>query len=658
MKEITLTVDGKQVKGKEGDTILDVCQANDIDVPTLCHLKGLSNVGACRMCVVDIEGERRINPSCTYPARDGLVVQTKTETLERYRRLMLELMFTERNHFCMFCERSSDCDLQKMAYRYQMDNVRYPYTFPSQPLDPSTDSVAIDHNRCILCGRCVRICAEIEANHTLDFSRRGWKTVVAADLGQPLAESSCTLCGACMQVCPTGAIFSKLSIYKGKPIECEEIATICPICGVGCEMSVLIKDNNVILIRAPEPTKPRGSLCREGRFGLIRDGRLRVTSPLLRDRNGRLRESAMAAAMAAAAARLKEIGKGLGGVVSPRLPGETLLLFDNFMRDVIGSDWIDTSDGKGYRVIAEGIKQFHGKRKGLDIECTTEEILEADCILLVGADPLKTHPVAAALIRRAMDERKAKLIVINTDRDVFPLWSTLWLKPRAGTEGAVLSSLSKSIIDNGLVKTKKTPAELIQSQRRYWTEEAGESTSVDPSEIDAAAKMYGQAKSAVIIYGQGLLDRDDPNLVTLLLNLADLTANHSESHLRVISLKPYSNSRGAWDLGIADKEIPRDKVNGLYLLLGDEQENDSLLRWLRGTDFLMVQASYQSAITSMADIVLPSPTWAEREPGEYISMDGTIFESQAVLQPAKGLLQDREILVGLSRKLGHTLTPR
>src|SRR4030042_3269147 len=327
MNEITLTIDGKEVKGKAVDTVLDLCQANDIDVPTLCHLKGLSNVGACRMCVVDIEGERRINPSCTYPARDGLVVRTKTETLERYRRLMLELMFKERNHFCMFCERSGDCDLQKMAYRYQMDNVRYPYTFPSQPLDPSTDSVAIDHNRCILCGRCVRICAEIEANHTLDFSRRGWKTVVAADLGQPLAESSCTLCGACMQVCPTGAIFSKLSIYKGKPTDCDETVTICPICGVGCELSVLIKDNNVILIRAPEPTELKGSLCREGRFGLIRDGRLRVTSPLLRDRHGRLRESAMVASMAAAAARAKETGKCLGGGGSPRLPGATLLFF-------------------------------------------------------------------------------------------------------------------------------------------------------------------------------------------------------------------------------------------------------------------------------------------------------------------------------------------
>ncbi|GAI86907.1 unnamed protein product, partial [marine sediment metagenome] len=144
MSKITLTINGKQVKGKEGDTVLEICQANGIDVPTLCHLEGLSDVGACRMCVVEIERERNPVPACTYPARDGLVVETNTERLEKYRRLILELIFTERNHFCMFCEQSGDCELQKLAYRYQMDNVRYPYTFPSLPVDSLSDYLVID----------------------------------------------------------------------------------------------------------------------------------------------------------------------------------------------------------------------------------------------------------------------------------------------------------------------------------------------------------------------------------------------------------------------------------------------------------------------------------------------------------------------------------
>ncbi|HWR69443.1 MAG TPA: 2Fe-2S iron-sulfur cluster-binding protein, partial [Dehalococcoidia bacterium] len=390
MKEISLTIDGKKVTGHEGDTVLDVCRKNGIDVPTLCEFKGLTNVGACRMCVVDIEGERRINPSCTYPARDGLVVHTKTEKVEKYRRLILELMFTEKNHYCMYCEKSGDCELQAMGYRYQMDNVRYPYTTPATAVDSLSEYIAIDHGRCILCGRCVRVCGEIEANHTLDFAKRGWKTVVAADLAQSLGGSSCTQCGACLQVCPTGAIFSKLSLYKTKMKECQQVKTTCPICGVGCELTVLVKDNNIVTIEAPQLTDVKGPLCRMGRFGLLADGHKRITSPMIRDKEGKLKECSLDEALEAAGGRMKKLGKNFTGVVSSRLPSETISLFCKFMKQAVGSNRVDTMGGEACRVIAEGTKAFNKKSEGPEIECTMDEILKADCILLVGADPLKT----------------------------------------------------------------------------------------------------------------------------------------------------------------------------------------------------------------------------------------------------------------------------
>lgn len=168
MQEITLTINGQSVKGKSGDTVLSVCRTNGIDIPTLCHLEGLADVGACRLCVVEIQTEKKPVPACNYPARDGLVVKTNTPQIERYRKQVLELLFAERNHFCMFCESSGDCELQKMAYRYQMDNDRFQSLFPKLPLDTLSKFLAIDHNRCILCGRCVRACKEVAALRTLD----------------------------------------------------------------------------------------------------------------------------------------------------------------------------------------------------------------------------------------------------------------------------------------------------------------------------------------------------------------------------------------------------------------------------------------------------------------------------------------------------------
>ena len=654
MNEITLTINDRQVKGKGGDTVLEVCQANGIDVPTLCHLDGLTDVGACRMCVVEIEKERRPVPACTYPARDGLVVKTNTEQLEKYRRQILELIFTEHNHFCMFCEKSGDCELQQLAYRYQMDNVRYPYTFPSLSVDSLSDYLVIDHNRCILCGRCIRACNEVAASHTLDFSQRGWKTLVTADLEQPLGESACLLCGACVQACPTGAIFNKINLYKGKPDECQQINTVCPDCGVGCELNVLVKDNNLVRIEAPTLSGSKGALCRMGRFGLLEPTPPRITSPLVRNKQGELEECTLDKAAQVIAERLAEANGSFAGMISTRIPVETLSLFHKLVSEVIGSDSIDTLDGASYRIISEGIRKFQNNRVGLDIECPIEDILEADCIIVIGADPERTNPIVSTLVRRAVSQQKAKLIVINPSRDVFPLWSDLWLKPNVDSEGTLLNGLAKILIDKGLATPEKAGADFIQSLSQYGTNEVVSTTGLEKERLELAAEMYGQAERGVIIYGEELLKKNDASSITTMLHLASITGNQVGDKLRVISLKPGANSRGAWELGLA-KGIKQDKPKGLYLFLADEPESEELLHWLRGVDFLVAQASYHSPVVFMADVVLPSLIWAERE-GKYVTMDGRILELKRVLKPKDGLPQDREVLIEISKKLGYKLS--
>jgi len=653
MEEITLKINDRQVKGKEGDTVLAVCRANDIYVPTLCHLEGLSDVGACRMCMVEVEGERKPVPACTYPVRNGLVVKTHTEALEKHRRLILELIFTERNHFCMFCEQSGDCELQELAYRYQMDNIRYPYTNPRLPVDSLNDYLVIDHNRCVLCGRCVRACSEVVGIHTLDFGKRGWKTTISADLEQPLGESSCISCGACAQACPTGAIFSKLSLYKGKTSECQQVATVCPLCSVGCELNVLVKDGNLVRIEAPSLEGPRAPLCDRGRFGLLYDERPRITSPLVRDKRGELKERSIGEAIDLATMKLRELKGSIAGIISTRYSNETLSLFHKFMHDVMGSDNIDTLDGKKYRIITEGIRCFRDDGAGLDIECSIEGVLQADCIVVAGADPQRTHPVVGCLIRRAVSQEGAKLIVINSARDVFPLWSNLWLRPEVGSEQILFEGLTKILMDKGLTRRENTPAELAAVLSDCALDEVDRITGVEIRDLEAAVNMYGEAKRGIIIYGDELLDRNAPALVNSLLRLASLTGNQIDEKLGVISLKPYTNSRGGWELGIAAGEIQADNVRGAYLVLDDEQLDEKLVEQLKSLDFIVVQASYQSSATSVADIVLPSPIWSERQGGEYVSLDGRTGKSQQLLQPRKGMLQFEEVLARLTKNLGH-----
>jgi formate dehydrogenase major subunit len=634
-KEITLTINGTKVKGKEGDTVLEVCRANNIYVPTLCFLEGLSTIGACRLCVVEIEGERRINPSCTYPARDGLVVKTHTPNLEKYRRLILELIFTERNHYCFFCAASGDCELQAQAYRYQMDHARYPYTFPALPTDTLNDFLVIDHNRCILCGRCVRVCAEVVGDHTLDFSRRGWRTLVVADLNQSLGQSSCISCGACQQACPTGAIFSKVSAYRGRTSEGKVTRSACSLCGVGCETDVLVKNNNIVRIDGANLTGLKGQLCLMGRFQQVYSETPRVTTPLIRNKKGNLEPASWEAASKLINDKIKDYkarqGAGsIAGLVSSLCPSETLEAFNKFMRNTVGTNNIDTLDGSSYRTIVEGISAFSKNGKGLEIESPLEAILDADCVLVVGSNPLESHPVAGCYILRAKSEKKASIIVVDSRSNTFGFRADAWLRPNAGSEEALLSALA------GLVAKKAAPLTKVV-----------EATGLDKDTIQKAAAMLSAAKNPVVIYGDGVFSAKNPKLVALVLDLAKLANPDS---LKVISLKPRGNSRGAWELGIASQNgMAKAKPKMVYVLMSDDTfETGDWAAPVDQAEFVVVQASYSSPLTECADVVLPSPIWAERK-GKYVSLDGKVSNSHKVVEAPSDIKDDVEVIAKLAK---------
>jgi bidirectional [NiFe] hydrogenase diaphorase subunit len=206
----TLEVDGKMITALEGQTIFSAAWDSGIHIPRLCHLGGLSDVGACRLCLVEIEGQKRLQPSCMTKVAEDMVVRTNTPALRAHRRLIVELLLAERNHVCSVCVLNGACELQDLAAQLGVDHVRLLPQYPSLDVDLSHDRFGLDHNRCILCTRCVRVCDEVEGAHTWDVAGRGKNSRVITDLGDPWGESaSCTSCGKCVQVCPTGALFSK-----------------------------------------------------------------------------------------------------------------------------------------------------------------------------------------------------------------------------------------------------------------------------------------------------------------------------------------------------------------------------------------------------------------------------------------------------------------
>ncbi len=217
MEVKTLKIDEQEVSARRGQTILEVAREYGIYIPTLCHLDGLSDVGACRMCLVEIKGSNKLVPACVATVSEGMEVSTNTERLQKIRRTILELLFTERNHICSVCVASGHCELQSLAQDLGLTHVRLPYRNPKLPVGASHELFTADHNRCILCTRCVRVCAEVEGAHVWDVMGRGIDCLVITDLHEGWGASSCTSCGKCVEVCPTGALVNKSKIGSGHP---------------------------------------------------------------------------------------------------------------------------------------------------------------------------------------------------------------------------------------------------------------------------------------------------------------------------------------------------------------------------------------------------------------------------------------------------------
>jgi len=702
MNEISLTIDGRQVKGEEGDTILDVCKANGIYVPTLCHKDGLSDVGACRMCVVEIERERRVMPACTYPARSGLVVKTHTERLERYRRLILELILSEHEHNCLVCERNGNCELQNLVYQYGIDKISLPINKLVEPVDDSSEVILRDPNKCILCGRCVRACAEIAGQEILSFADRGSKTIIVADLNWPLAHSGCVSCGACIQACPTGALTEKLARFQGRSWEFRKVQTTCPYCGVGCQIELNIKDNRIVKIYGVEGgSDNKGNLCVKGRFGFDYVHHPdRLTTPLIK-RNGKFEEASWDEALDLIATRFKELkdkygSDALAGFSSAKCTNEENYLFQKFVRTCFGTNNVDHCARLCHAPTVSGLVQTFGSGAMTN---SINEIGDAACILAIGTNTTENHPVIGREVKRAVDNG-AKLIVANPREINLCHFASLWLQHKPGTDVALLMGMMRVIVDEGLldlvfIEERCENFDAFKQALNDFDLDFVESvTGVPRDKVVEAARMFAVNSPATILYAMGITQSSHGHdNVMATANLAMLTGNVGKRSTGVNPLRGQNNVQGACDMGalpnvypgyqaVADPAIRgkfetawgcslpaspgltliemleaayRKEIKALYLVGENPALSDPDIRhtWeaLAKLEFLVVQDIFLSETAKFAHVVLPAASFAERD-GTFTNTERRVQRVRKAIKPIGDSKPDWWIICQVAKRSG------
>ena len=343
----TLTIDGKLVEFTPGQTILEVAKANGINIPTLCHLKDTTPTGACRICLVEVKGARTLVASCAMPAGNGMEVKTDTETVHVSRRLNVELLLASGNHNCLTCEKNGSCKLQSLAYAYGITDIRFKGQTQQYPAETENPLIIRDFSRCILCGRCVQACNEIQVNRAIGYGYRGAASKIVTTGDKPYQESDCVFCGQCVEVCPVGALTEKKAVGLGRPWETAKVRTTCPYCGVGCQMDLHVKDGKVVKVTAADGQSNKERLCVKGRFGYdFIDSPERLTTPLIKGEDGRFQEASWDEALTLVAKKFKAIKKehgadALAGLTSARATNEENYLFQKLFRAGVGTNNVD-----------------------------------------------------------------------------------------------------------------------------------------------------------------------------------------------------------------------------------------------------------------------------------------------------------------------------
>ena len=619
---VNLTIDGKQIEVKEGTTVLEASRQAGIVIPTLCDHPELTPYGGCRLCLVEIEGARTLQPSCTMPASNNMVVKTDTEKIREARKFVLTMIFSERNHFCPYCQVSGgDCELQNSAYAEGMTHWPIQPNWKPYPVDASHPYIIMEHNRCILCRRCVRACGELVGNFTLGFEERGAESALVADLGLPLGESTCISCGTCVQVCPTGALIDRWSAYLGKETDVDSNKTICLGCSVGCSIDVLTRDNRLVRIEGDWDGEINdGVICDIGRFHPMNEDRDRVLTPMVR-KDGTLKAATWDDALAVVTEKANASKGKVAAVASTRLSLEALDIFNQVCKE-LGVASIGSTE--------EGLAASPSTSNGKPFEAKFNDIKDATCFLTVGEDTTKDHQVVSFFVKRSLPAG-AKLVQVSS----------------AATGLDNFANFSLLVSDDKTADFLKDFAGAIQSGADYA--KVASKFGLDEKTVKEAGMALKSAAKLGVILGSRY---ESSNGASIAQAAADFAANLNG---KLVSTKGNINSLGASQLKM-NNPIKVDGAEVVLFAASDEKLTQAQMKKFEKAPFLVVFSSFASPLTASADVVLPVMNWLEQD-GTFLNFDGHVLKAHASLKADENVLSNLDAFGKLASKLNVKTTP-